>query len=1149
MKSIGTLTLWATVVHRCLGFGVTGSNDANVLANALFSGPGITIVQASFTGAASSSGTFIDGPFGIGSGAILTSGSAVGALPNGDHYVNNGQPGSDTYCNVNTFNAAILTVDVVVGVGYNGIDFEYIMASEEEGGSADPIGIFVGGTQYATDQNGNRITATSPWLAQPLVIVPPNSVTSYPGSSPPFLRSVLVTGAQTIVIAICDQGDAEWDSGLLIKAGGCTDCDTDFRLAYVTSTITTTTTGTSTQTASGTVSGTIFVSVMAETTTTTAEETTTTVPETTTTTAETTTAEMTTTTAETTTEETTTTTAETTTETTTAETTTTAEMTTTEETTTTAETTTETTTSEELTTTTEEPTTTTEEPTTTAEVTSTAEESSTTLETTTEATTSVGTTSETPIEPTTTETTAESPTTSDETSTEEPTTETTLAQSTETITSLTTQPTTSTESPTTTQSVTSTEPSTTSVELSTSLQSSAMWSTQSSDTTSQISTTSIEPSSITLDSSSIWSSESSYTTTQESTLKSISTQTSSIIFQLSSDESSSTETLSSTNAQLPTVMSVESSTTPPTTSTETSPSTSTQLLPVMSTETSSTTGTEESTSEVIPPESSSLEPSIPTLEHTTSDSMFTVLPTPAPPSESTTSTEPIDASSAETPSPEPSVSETVTTVAPLPPSASAASETSTEAAAASNLPSIEDYEFIGCLGSRQGYPTFEELLTDPEMTTARCIELAAGRKYVGLYFRSCYVADELTDTGLVQNGQCDLPCPGDPGLFCGGNVVNRRRAVSSDRLLTLYALTQALDSSSIEVIPSTSEPLIPSSLAPSLPPTSTLDIVPSFDPSSIDIPSSIPPSEETSANNLPIPFPTQGPSPPKGYTFNVTQTVEATYASTVTTVVYQTINPQDPEYLTVTEVVVTIGYYPCGRCAVQPIPPVEMTTIVQPCKACGWQGANSVTLTIPKAACTPAVGEGDSYQPGAWRRPAPHKAADGVYWSAEAKATEPASRPRPDHGIHPGNQYSPPAGNDRYPAEHDQPRPPVQQRPVATHQTQPAMTKKPAPDASLPPPPPAKAEPVNPEVPADSEPTQPEDYVWDDQDEYDSPQPHAIHTQAAPKPVSGSDNSNLPAENNPWGPPTDSIVVVAKGAVNGINGFMMAALVLLVIFY
>ncbi|KAJ4181514.1 hypothetical protein NW755_011051 [Fusarium falciforme] len=1046
MKSTGILTLWVSLVHQCLGFSVTTSNDANTLAAALFSGPGVTILQAAFSGAAVSSGTFTDGPFGIGSGVILTSGAAVGALPNGDHYVNNGAPGSDTYCGTSTFNAAILSVDIFVGVGYNGIDFEYILASEEEGGSPDPIGIFVDGMQYALDENGNRITATSPWLAQGLVIVPPNSVTSYPGSSPPFLRSVLASGAHTVVIAICDSSDSEWDSGLLINAGGCTDCDTDFRLAYVTTTVTTTTTGTSTQTASGTVSGTIFVSVMGETTTTTAEETTTTTAaETTTTAAETTTAETTTTTEMTTTTmETTTTAVETTKETTTAETMTTAETTTTEETTTTAGTTTETTASEEPTTTTTEVTTTTEESTTTTEEsTTTTEESSTTLETTTE------------------KTTAE----------------------------------------TTTETITSEESTTTTTEV----------------------TTTTEESSKTLE-------------TITETTTSVGTTT----------ETSTELTTTEMTTELPT-------TSDETTSTEES---TTETTTVQSTET--TTGTEESTTEAIPPESSSLEPPIPTLEPTTSDSMFTVLPTPAATSESTTSTEPIGASSAETPSPEPSVSETVTTLAPLPPSASTASESSTEAAAASNLPLIEDYDFIGCLGSRQGYPTFEELLTDAEMTPARCIELAAGRKYVGLYSRSCYVADELTNTGLVQDGQCDLPCPGDPGLFCGGNVVNRRRAVSVDRLLTLYGLIQALDSSSIEVIPSTSEPLIPSSLAPSLSPTSTVDIVPSLNPSSIDIPSSIPPSDGTSANNLPIPFPTQGSSPPKGYTFNITQTVEATYASTVTTVVYQTINPQDPEYLTVTEVVITLGYYPCDRCAVQPIPPVEMATIVQSCNACGWQSANSITLTIPKAACTPATGEGDSYQPGAWGRPIPHKAADGVHWGAEAKATEPASRPRPDHGIRPGNQYSPPAVDDHYPAENDQPRPtrphqaprpPAQQQPAATYQAQPAMPKQPGQDFHLPPPPPIKAEPVNPEAPAYSEPTRPEHYEWDDKDEDDSRQPPAINTQAAPKPVGGSDNANLHAGNHPWGHPTEPIVVVAKGAVNGINGLMMAVLVLLVTFY
>ncbi|QPC58101.1 hypothetical protein HYE67_000332 [Fusarium culmorum] len=266
-------------------FSVTTTNDANSLANAIL-GQGITLLQASFSGAAISSGSFSEGPFGIGSGAILTSGSAIGALPNGDHYVNNGAPSSDTYCGPNTFNAALLTVDFFLDPTYSGIRVEFIFASEEEGGSADPMGIFIGGTQYAKDTDGQRITATNRYVLRPLAITPPNSVTSYPGSSPPLWVDILTSGAQTMVIAICDQGDSEWDSALLIKAEGCVDCDTDMRLAYVTTTITLDAGEvpyTSTITASGTVSGTIEIGVLAATT---EEATTTAVNEITTTTAE-----------------------------------------------------------------------------------------------------------------------------------------------------------------------------------------------------------------------------------------------------------------------------------------------------------------------------------------------------------------------------------------------------------------------------------------------------------------------------------------------------------------------------------------------------------------------------------------------------------------------------------------------------------------------------------------------------------------------------------------------------------------------------------------------------------------------------------------------------------------------------------------------
>ncbi|KAI8276625.1 hypothetical protein K4K60_007553 [Colletotrichum sp. SAR11_57] len=89
------------------------------------------------------------------------------------------------------------------------------MASEEEGGSPDPIGIFLGGQQYAIGYNGAKITAQSPYFSQPIVITPPDSVSSYPGSTPPLLVGIPATGTKQMVFAICDFSDTEWDSALI----------------------------------------------------------------------------------------------------------------------------------------------------------------------------------------------------------------------------------------------------------------------------------------------------------------------------------------------------------------------------------------------------------------------------------------------------------------------------------------------------------------------------------------------------------------------------------------------------------------------------------------------------------------------------------------------------------------------------------------------------------------------------------------------------------------------------------------------------------------------------------------------------------------------------------------------------------------------
>ncbi|RSL96180.1 hypothetical protein CEP52_011614 [Fusarium oligoseptatum] len=293
-----------------------------------------------------------------------------------------------------------------------------------------------------------------------------------------------------------------------------------------------------------------------------------------------------------------------------------------------------------------------------------------------------------------------------------------------------------------------------------------------------------------------------------------------------------------------------------------------------------------------------------------------------------------------------------------------------------NLKGIAAYSFVGCLGSLDGYPTFAEVATDRLMTTTKCVALAAGRRYIGVYQRSCYAADSLTGAGLIATDSCNLPCPGDAELICGGDGRRNllRRSLPSDRLLTLYAaeddvsISSNLPTSLSEVASGSA-----STLEPSLSDTSIQEASSSVDKilssqalTSLPLKSSLvapeaetavpyPPSEstesipETTEDRFPIPFPTAGPIRTMGYTqgFNYTRTA---MANTVTTVVYTTVHPNNPTLLITTQIAVTLGYEPCN-CDHQTYPTVEMTTIVAPCRACGPNYEHSITLAVPTAAC------------------------------------------------------------------------------------------------------------------------------------------------------------------------------------------------------
>lgn len=124
--------------------------------------------------------------------------------------------------------------------------------------------------------------------------------------------------------------------------------------------------------------------------------------------------------------------------------------------------------------------------------------------------------------------------------------------------------------------------------------------------------------------------------------------------------------------------------------------------------------------------------------------------------------------------------------------------------------------------------------------------------------------------------------------------------------------------------------------------------------------------------------------------FNTTKTAEVT---TVTTVVYTTVDVNKPGQLTTTYIAVTMGYTPC-HCTQQILPHIDMTTTIVSCQSCGTHGSNQVTLTVPVAACeTRMIGSGAKFQPKPLgdKRPKPqpkikqHDGADGAEPSCQPK--------------------------------------------------------------------------------------------------------------------------------------------------------------------
>ncbi len=240
----GLLLSTLALAANAFALSVTTTNDANTLATNIL-GSGITISNATYTGAAGSAGTFTSGGnIGISSGIILTSGGAsVAQGPNnsGSAGVSNGTSGlaslNALIPGYSTHDATMLSFDFNSAGG--NLFFNYVFASEEYNewvGSAynDVFAFFLDGANIAL------IPGTSTPVSINNVNLGSNSGfyrnnspgpidTQYDGLTTVLTATALglTAGTHHIDIAIADSGDTVLDSGVFIQGGSFSDTPTE----------------------------------------------------------------------------------------------------------------------------------------------------------------------------------------------------------------------------------------------------------------------------------------------------------------------------------------------------------------------------------------------------------------------------------------------------------------------------------------------------------------------------------------------------------------------------------------------------------------------------------------------------------------------------------------------------------------------------------------------------------------------------------------------------------------------------------------------------------------------------------------------------------------------------------------------------------
>ena len=235
---IRKITLAVLIVFICralYGLSIYPNDDQNDLTTALVAaGTGINVTNAVVVHTAPNyaCGTYVNGPFEMNDGMLMTTGYAANAAPPND-FTNVGamlgRPGHVLVNqifqqSVDSYDTIILEITFDAGPGVNSVSFDFVLGSDEypeylKEDYLDVFGVFVNGTQVVFDRLGGPLSVDCSYFSSVFVKNSDENGTEYDGSTYIITTAAAVVPGSTgnvIQFVISDVKDADVDSGVFI---------------------------------------------------------------------------------------------------------------------------------------------------------------------------------------------------------------------------------------------------------------------------------------------------------------------------------------------------------------------------------------------------------------------------------------------------------------------------------------------------------------------------------------------------------------------------------------------------------------------------------------------------------------------------------------------------------------------------------------------------------------------------------------------------------------------------------------------------------------------------------------------------------------------------------------------------------------------